>query len=203
MRPLPRATIGWYWTRSSPRSIARRRSFSSCRTATARSCMVTSNTACLAIPMPLARYMAVSASRSRSSGRIEFTPPPSAMPIDAEVKTSCPSMSKGIDSSRCTRSATREASAAVSTPSTSTANSSPPRRATVSPARRVRSRRREIWMSSWSPARWPSESLTTLKRSRSRKSTAKPPRPRPFARSRAIPRRSMNSARFGSPVSAS
>ena len=53
-----------------------------------------------------------------------------------------------------------------------------------------------------SPAPWPSESLTTLKRSRSRKSTAtRRPAARRVAQRRS--RRSMNSARFGSPVSGS
>src|SRR5438045_1569287 len=55
------ATMGWYCTRSSPRSMARRRSFSSWRTATACSCMVTSKTACVALPCPLPRNFAVSA----------------------------------------------------------------------------------------------------------------------------------------------
>src|SRR4029453_7866578 len=49
---------------------------------------------------------------------------------------------------------------------------------------------------SWSPAPWPRLSLTTLKRSRSRNSTATW-RPVRSVRSRACPRRSRNSTRFG------
>ena len=59
-----------------------------------------------------------------------------------------------------------------------TTNSSPERRATVSTERVVRCRRRAISLSTSSPTRWPSVSLTTLKRSRSMKSTPtrEPPR---------------------------
>ena len=51
------------------------------------------------------------------------------------------------------------------------ANSSPPSRATVSSARSALRRRSPQICSSRSPAAWPSESLTCLKSSRSRKAT--------------------------------
>src|SRR5678816_1780755 len=60
----------------------------------------------------------------------------------------------------------------VRTRSTSTANSSPPSRATVSHPRVAFSSRLETSISSRSPTAWPSESLTFLKLSRSRNSTA-------------------------------
>ena len=86
--------------------------------------------------------------------------------------------------------------------SSRTANSSPPRRAAVSALRSESSMRRATATSSSSPAAWPSESLTVLKRSRSRKITPQDvPRRRP--RVSACCRRSVNSARLGSPVSAS
>ena len=78
------------------------------------------------------------------------------------------------------------------------ANSSPPSRATVSPARRALRRRSPQISSSRSPAAWPSESLTCLKSSRSRKATTAGS---PAASVSAI--RCSNSARFGRPVSES
>ena len=60
------------------------------------------------------------------------------------------------------------------TPGSSTANSSPPRRAAVSWSRRQARIRSAAPASSASPAEWPSESLTILKRSRSIRSTAAP-----------------------------
>ena len=72
----------------------------------------------------------------------------------------------------------------------------------MSPERRQRSIRSATPTSSRSPAAWPSESLTTLKRSRSTKSTATPAPPcRAVANARSI--RVWNSARLASPVSES
>ncbi len=167
----------------------------------ARSCIELSKTACREA-RTLARYMAVSASRSRCSTR-SVVGPPSAMPMLAPANTSCPSTRKGGASARCTRSATAMASSSPETPSTSRVNSSPPSRATVSPARRQLSSRRAICTSSSSPARWPRLSFTSLKRSRSRKSTAKCAASRPLARAKATSRRSLKSARLGRPVNGS
>ena len=61
--------------------------------------------------------------------------------MEAPAKTSWPSIRYGGASARWTRSATAIASSSVATPSTSSVNSSPPRRATVSPARRQLSSR--------------------------------------------------------------
>ncbi len=55
-----------------------------------------------------------------------------------------------------------------------TANSSPPRRATVSLARTQAVSRAATAFRSWSPTAWPSESLMVLKRSRSMNMKAKP-----------------------------
>ena len=78
------------------------------------------------------------------------------------------------------------------------ANSSPPRRATVSPARSALRRRSPQISSRRSPAAWPSESLTRLKSSRSRKATTAGS---PAASVSAM--RCSNSGRFGRPVSES
>ena len=84
-------------------------------------------------------------------------------------------------------------------PSTSTTNSSPPNRPTVSPSRRMLVSRLATRRRSWSPAAWPRVSLTSLKLSRSRKRADTGAFSR---RSRSIicSSRSRISARFGSPV---
>ena len=95
------------------------------------------------------------------------------------------------------------ASEASRTPKASTANSSPPSRATVSEGRMSFSSRRAIATSRRSPTEWPRLSLTVLKRSRSRNSTAKVPLwPRCSAES-AIPRRSRKRLRLARAVSPS
>src|SRR5712692_2658158 len=119
-------------------------------------------------PMSLARYMAVSASRSTSSGRV-YLGEPMAMPMDAEVNTSVPSRSCGSTSASWMRSALRMGSSGSAKSSRSTANSSPPSRATVSPGRMHASSRLETRTSSTSPVIWPRLSLMVLKRSMSRK----------------------------------
>ena len=84
------------------------------------------------------------------------------------------------------------------------ANSSPPSLASASPCRRHDSRRRDTAVSSSSPTRWPRLSLTTLKRSRSRYSTAnRLPAGRALNSSSRRPRPSTNTARLHSPVSGS
>ena len=86
--------------------------------------------------------------------------------------------------------------------SSSTANSSPPKRAAVSLARMTLSRRLANSGSTSSPAAWPSESLTVLKSSRSRNTTPTPP-PSRSARADAWRTRSPNSARLARPVTGS
>ena len=96
-----------------------------------------------------------------------------AMPMLTVVNTSLPSTSTGALSTWWMRSASTIGSRGSVKSSMSTTNSSPPRRATVSVGRRAeRQPLGRLATSSWSPAMWPNESLTTLNRSRSRKSRA-------------------------------
>ena len=85
-----------------------------------------------------------------------------------------PSSRNGSASASRMRPATSIASAGCAMSGSSTANSSPPSRATVSPGRTARSRRRATTSSSWSPAGWPRVSLTSLNRSRSSRNSAIP-----------------------------
>ena len=87
-------------------------------------------------------------------------------------------------------------------PSRTTTNSSPPNRDSVSPGRTARRSRSATTRSSSSPTWWPRLSLTTLKRSRSPKSTATRPRVR-SAWSSAWSRWSSSRRRLASPVSGS
>ena len=100
------------------------------------------------------------------------------------------------------RSAVSAASWADSTPSSRTANSSPPKRAAVSLARMLVPRRLPTSSRTRSPAAWPRLSLIVLKSSRSMKMTARPMWSR-RARATAWRTRSANSARFARPVTGS
>ena len=108
----------------------------------------------------------------------------------------------GRSSVSMSASASRSTSARVAMPSTRTANSSPPSRATVSEERVVLTMRCATACSSRSPASWPSESLMFLKLSRSRNMTATELCPR-CARVSACCTRSRNRLRFASSVSGS
>ncbi len=124
------------------------------------------------------------------------------MPMLARVNTWRPATGKGTSSAARTRLATAVAWAEPSRSSSSTPNSSPPSRATVSPGRTQRPSRAPTAARSRSPAAWPRLSLTTLKSSRSMNKT--PVRsPVRRARSRAWSTRSLNSRRLASPVSGS
>src|SRR3954471_4145267 len=94
------------------------------------SCMAASNTACRPLPSALARYMATSASRMTSSGWESAVA--SAIPMEAPTNSSRPSSSNGAVRLCWTRSAIIVASCGSHTSSSSSVNSSPPRRATVS-----------------------------------------------------------------------
>ncbi|MNV23767.1 hypothetical protein D3C71_1148010 [compost metagenome] len=110
-----------------------------------------------------------------------------------------------IDSSSAT-SMRWENSSAEARPSphwSTIANSSPPSRATTSCAEIIETIRLATSTSIWSPAAWPMLSLTSLKRSRSRNSTAKPWLSLARARTIASSNRSSRCRRLGSPVSAS
>jgi len=155
----------------------------------------------LARPRAFARYIAVSAFLISSSavwpscGNIE-------MPTDGVTEISRPSAFTGTSiaaSSFCVASST---SARCSTPGSSTMNSSPPKRATRSVERRLWMMRCATVCSSVSPIRWPSESLTRLKWSRSMNSSASCESllRAPVMRCSSV---SMKLIRFGSCVSAS
>ena len=129
---------------------------------------------------------------------------PVAIPMLA-VTTSGASLreiSNGVANKSRTRCATTFAPAANEAPSTSTTNSSPPRRPTESPSRSALASLTPTAASNWSPALWPKVSFTLLKSSRSRNSAATGVCSR---RERAIiwSSRSRMSARLGSPVSES
>ena len=120
----------------------------------------------------------------------------------ADTYSSRWSTSNGAASVSCRRSATIEAPRTSSISSSSSVNSSPPWRATVSPGRSAASMRLATAISRRSPTMWPSESLTSLKRSRSQNSTAQQNSSSwRRERFRLSCRRSRKSARLGSPVS--
>ena len=125
--------------------------------------------------------------------------PAAAMPMLAPTCSSRPSMTNGaverVDDPLGDRLGV---GAAPTVDSMSTANSSPPKRATVSPVAHRRRSRSATWTSSWSPAAWPRLSLTSLNPSRSRNSTATSSRA--AAAPSASASRSRNSARLASPV---
>ena len=100
------------------------------------------------------------------------------------------------------RSAIRAAPAAPATCSESTTSSSPPKRATVSSARSAEATRSAARWSTSSPPAWPKRSLTALKPSKSRNSTASGACSR-CSRRIAWSSRSKNRTRLGSPVSGS
>ncbi|MEZ5133686.1 MAG: hypothetical protein R2699_01140 [Acidimicrobiales bacterium] len=152
-------------------------------------------------PFSLARYMAASASRMRVPGWASGSSG-KAMPRLAPTWISASSMAKAPESASMTRSAIATASARPWRSSQSTTNSSPPKRAMVSPGRSACRRRSVISTSSRSPTSWPRLSLTILKWSRSQNSTAVRLRCR-RARARACSSRVSSSVRFGSPVSGS
>ena len=139
------------------------------------------------VPAALAAYIARSALRS-SSGPAAVV----ATPIEARSDRRLPSSITGADNTEKMRS-TNASMSPTSTPRI--ANSSPPNLATMSPARRALRRRSPQISSSRSPAAWPSESLTCLNSSRSRKATRAGA---PAASVSAM--RCSNRPRFGRPV---
>ena len=151
-------------------------------------------------PAALTSRIAASAWRS-SSSRLAPSAGCSAMPTLAVTVKLRPSSVKG----RCSASITRRAAAsapAASERCTSSTNSSPPRRATLSIWRTPAARRSPISTSTRSPKAWPRVSLMCLKWSRSSCSSAKGS-PSRAASASARSTRSASSARLGRPVSAS
>ena len=105
------------------------------------------------------RAGAARARRANGAGRC-------AMPTLASMWTRMPPTSN--DCSSAERSRSPAALAVVSSPGIrTTANSSPPSRASVSSSRSSELSRGPIWRSTWSPAWWPSVSLSSLNPSRS------------------------------------
>ena len=119
----------------------------------------------------LAEYMAMSALASSASGVV-----PCSGDIATPMLASTSSVASAAEKLRCSasrrRSATTSACSRSGTDGNSTANSSPPRRASVSPWRTTSPSRSATWRSSSSPYEWPSVSLISLKRSRSMNRTA-------------------------------
>ena len=136
-----------------------------------------------------------------SSAECEL-PLPMATPMLAVTKSDFSPASKGWRRLSLMRSATTEIDVGCSTCSQSTTNSSPAKRATVSPGRTCSIRRLATVFNSTSPASWPQVSLMSLKPSRSTnsKATESPCR---RERCNAVTRRSRISARLGRPVSGS
>ena len=98
---------------------------------------------------------------------------PSAMPILTPLNSSLSCTRTGSCIASMRRRARRAGASLPVMPCITIANSSPPRRATMSGVRRQSEKRRATTFSSSSPTTWPALSLITLKRSRSRNSTAK------------------------------
>src|SRR3954470_19864469 len=119
-------------------------------------------------------YIAASALRIISSASRALSPATIEMPMLARVTSSFCSSASGTARASRMRSAVSAASCADSTPSSSTANSSPPKRAAVSLARMLVARRLATSSRTSAPAAWPRLSLIVLKASRSMKMTARP-----------------------------
>jgi hypothetical protein len=150
-------------------------------------------------PSRLAAYMAVSAS-SRSSSAV-WSAVPRRTPMLARAWTY--RESRRMCSPRTSR-ALRATCIAVSmvAPGRRIANSSPPSRATTSLSRTTLLRREATSCSTRSPASWPKRSLTFLKLSRSRSSSAGGGVPR-AAWLRASSMASIRATRLARPVRAS
>ena len=159
----------------------------------------------LARPRDLARYIALSAFLISSSG-VLASPGKTATPIDGVTEIGRPSALTGTSiaasSLRATSSTSWRCCSCDGPPCSSTMNSSPPKRATRSVARRLARMRADTVRSSVSPTRWPSESLTRLKWSRSMNSSASRV-PSDSAAAMWCCSCSMNDMRLGRPVSAS
>ncbi len=196
-RPVARSTTGWTCSANSWRSSAA--CSSSTRRTWRRACRWCSsvNQAARFLPSRLAWYIAESASRSSDSAVLPARD--KVMPMLADRRYRAPCTSTGAVSISSTSAASSSACAWASGVVTgdSTTNSSPPRRATVSSGRSA-PKRAATSTSRASPTRWPAESLTTLKSSRSQNSSASRASPPRFS-----PSRSCSRVRLGRPVRAS
>ena len=170
MRPVP-STWGWWYRRSCCSCSAVRRSCSSARRCTTAACISGSKKRTVLRPASLAWYMARSACFIRSSA-LASSPTNSTTPMLHELCMAWPARAMGEARACSILCATPSAWVAAwwdwaLKPSRMTTNSSPPRRATVSPSRTAATRRWPISLSSKSPCSWPRLSLTSLKLSRS------------------------------------
>ena len=146
-------------------------------------------------------YMAASALRISSPTQVASIGN-IAMPTLQDTVRSCLSTTQGARSESISLTAISEASSHPLTPFSTTTNSSPPNRLTVSVSRTDKRSRSATSRSSASPVWWPSESLTRLNRSRSMNNTATG---WPDASDCSIASRSRRSAalRLGNPVNVS
>ena len=200
-RPLPTSSSDWYSSTNSPRSSAwRKRCWSSPRSIT-RAFISGLKKRKLLRPLCLAWYMATSAWCIRVSTSVPSVGQ-MATPIETDSEKVLPPTSTGRATACITACATWAAWSAPPMSASSTTNSSPPRRLMVSTRRTQPRRRAATSRRTASPAWWPLWSLIALKRSRSRKSTAKLSRWRRQVAS-AWCMRSRNRARLGRPVSGS
>ncbi len=126
------------------------------------------------LPRALAAYIAVSAQLMRSSAVVGSVPE-NAIPMLTRTRTCWSAVTKGTSSASSRRWATASACPSSVMSSSSTPNSSPPRRAAVSPSRRHVMTRSATSTSRRSPASCPRRSLTSLKPSRSQYRTATMP----------------------------
>ena len=156
-------------------------------------------------PRSLARYIAASASREQRLRRRSPSPRRAAMPtLRADVQRARRRRRTARRAPRASRSPMRAGVAAlVDGPRRITTNSSPPKRATVSPARSTLAQPRAASAQQLVAGGVAEESLTTLKRSRSRKSTATALRAAALRARAPGASRSRSSVRFGRPVSGS
>ena len=116
------------------------------------------------------------------------------------VTASCAAGNSTRSSATCWRKRSSQLSACSKlVPGSSTANSSPPKRAKVSPSRTCAMQARASRRSTSSPARWPCWSLTALKLSMSISATEYAVRSRRL-RSTSASRRSMKCRRLEAPV---
>ena len=167
----------------------------------ARSRIERANTALRARPLSLARYIAASASRSSDSADPRDVLAV-AIPVLTVTTSSPPPQLSGCAIASPIRSAMPSASISPLSPSQRRTNSSPPKRASVSPMRNVLFSRSAIARSIWSPAAWPRLSLMSLKRSMSTNSNPRVESER-SSRPRACTSRSSRRVRFGRSVSGS
>ena len=123
-------------------------------------------------PRAFAAYIAASAWASRSSARSVVAAREGDPDADADDDRAAVELDRSPQLGGQPLGRVATASSTPWTRSSRIVNSSPPWRAAMSPARIVAARRWATSTRRRSPARWPSESLTTLKSSRSRNRTA-------------------------------